>query len=89
MSVIDFEAFAAGLLLSLNVTPPRRQLSVVAEALRAVALEAGDACLRYDSGRPHDCAQCGGDGGRHLDCARCGGTGVADAATVLGIERPR
>jgi DnaJ-class molecular chaperone len=67
---------------------------VIREALAAVALEAGDAVQAAHRGTATvGCEPCAGTGYAHPmsggHCAHCGGTGVADAAVVLGLERPR
>lgn len=90
MTAIDFDARARALLASLrtrgcgpectNATCVRgrdRDLGAIREALRAVALESGDVVQAAHKARSRGAFP------------RCGGTGVADAAIVLGIERPR
>jgi hypothetical protein len=105
-SELDLEARARDLRNALARGPFRAdtQHASIMDALRAVALEAGDAVqAAHRSGRPggtitrpHDCANCYGHGEDGDDdvcgpprCRVCGGDGVADAAIVLGIERPR
>ena len=93
MSRIDFDARAANLEGRIYRAHPTQRRAIILDALRAVALEAGDLVHRAHRERRsvYDCDSCGGRGDHpgYCRCTDCGGTGVADAAIVLGLTRPR
>ena len=100
MSRIDFDARARALLSRLERSRLHDdQGRMIADALRAVALAAGDLverahCEHGEDESAHACPECDcgyvvvGDDDIE-SCTDCGGTGVADAAIVLGLTRPR